>query len=195
MFTGIVAAVGRIVETEARGEALRIRIDTASLDLRDVAVGDSIAVDGVCLTAVALGPSHFDCDVSRETLDCTAGLAKGAEVNLEKALRMGDRLDGHLVSGHVDGVAEVLRFDPVGDDRLLVLRAPSGLARFIARKGSICVQGVSLTVNAVKENEFHINLIPHTLAATTLRHLRPGVRVNIEVDQLARYVERMLNRE
>jgi riboflavin synthase len=195
MFTGIVAAVGRIVHLEPRGEAVRARIDVGTLDLGDVKVGDSISVDGVCLTATALEATHFECDVSRATLDCTAGMSNGAEVNLEKALRMGDRLDGHLVSGHVDGVAEVLRFDPAGENRRLILRAPADLAKFIARKGSISVQGVSLTVNAVQDSEFEVNLIPHTLAATNLRNLRPGVRVNLEVDQLARYVERMLNRE
>lgn len=192
MFTGIVTAVGRISRTEKRSTGLRLHIETGTLDMSDVALGDSIAVNGVCLTAVDVGPHSFDVDVSAETLSCTVGLDQQVEVNLEKALRLSDRLGGHLVSGHIDGVAQVKAFEVVGENRRLVLCAPASLARYIARKGSICVQGVSLTVNAVEGAEFEVNLIPHTLAETTLGRLKAGDGVNLEVDQLARYVERML---
>ncbi|HLQ02818.1 MAG TPA: riboflavin synthase [Burkholderiales bacterium] len=195
MFTGIIAAVGKISRVESGRGGLRLAIDAGELGLSDVAVGDSIAVNGVCLTVVKGGKKSFGVDVSRETLRCTAGLDKPGEVNLEKALRLSDRLDGHLVSGHVDGVGKVTRFEPAGSSRLLRVRTPAGLARYIARKGSIAVHGVSLTVNAVRGAEFEVNLIPHTLAATTLRHLRVGDRVNLEVDPLARYAERLLRRK
>src|SRR5260370_39903463 len=164
------------------------------MGLSDIKVGDSVAVNGACLTVVKHGKKSFGVDVSRETLRCTAGLDRPGEVNLEKALRLSDRLDGHLVLGHVDGVGKVVHFEAVGKNRLLRVRAPSGLARYIARKGSIAVQGVSLTVNAVRGSEFEVNLIPHTLAVTTLKHLRVGDRVNLEVDPLARYAERLLRR-
>ena len=204
MFTGIVAAIGRIGQVEPRSKGLRLSIDAGALDTSDVAIGDSIAVNGCCLTVVALAGRHFDVDVSQETIDCTVGLGAPGEVNLEKSLRLADRLGGHLVSGHVDGVGEVLAFEPVGESHRLVVRAPAELAKYIARKGSIAVQGVSLTVNRVdgpdgggREGvprfvEFEINLIPHTLAVTTLKHLAPGARVNLEVDLLARYAERLL---
>ncbi len=191
MFTGIIQAIGRIQEFEARGADARMVIQVGGLDLSDVALGDSIAVNGVCLTAVALTPSHFTVDVSAETLRCTAGFAPGAEVNLEKALRLADRLGGHLVSGHVDGVGTVHRFAAVGESHQLDLDAPIELARYIIRKGSITVNGVSLTVNAVNGARFALNLIPHTLEMTTLKHLQAGSRVNLEVDMIARYVERM----
>ena len=189
MFTGIIQAVGKIHEYEARGNDARMAIAAGGLDLSDVAVGDSIAVNGVCLTAVALTPATFTVDVSAETLRCTEGFAPGAEVNLEKAMRPIDRLGGHIVSGHVDGVGTVARFEPVGDSHLLAIDAPAELARYIAAKGSITVQGVSLTVNQVEGVRFFINLIPHTLAMTTLKHLKPGSRVNLEIDMVARYVE------
>jgi len=192
MFTGIVAAIGRIEHVEPRPKGRRLSIDAGALDTGDVAIGDSIAVNGCCLTVVALAGRRFDVDVSQETIDCTAGLGAPGEVNLEKSLRLADRLGGHLVSGHVDGVGEVLAFDPVGESTRLVVRSPTDLAKYIARKGSIAVQGVSLTVNRVDGREFEINLIPHTLAVTTLKHLRPGARVNLEVDLLARYAERLL---
>jgi riboflavin synthase len=192
MFTGIVAAVGRITRTEPTSGGQRLVIDAGGLDMGDVAVGDSIAVSGVCLTAVSTSAAGFEADVSRETLRVTTGLAGPGEVNLEKSLRLADRLGGHLVSGHVDGVGEVLRFEALGDNRLLAIRAPADIARYIARKGSITVQGVSLTVNAVAGSEFEINLIPHTVAVTTLRGLAPGSRVNLEVDMMARYVERIV---
>lgn len=192
MFSGIVAAIGKITRSDEAEEGLRLAIDAGSLDLSDVALGDSIAVNGVCLTVVAITGNAFHVDVSKETLDCTAGLDSGKAVNLEKALRLSDRLGGHLVSGHVDGVGEVLLFDHAGECMHLVIRAPHALSRFIASKGSITVNGVSLTVNAVEGDAFHINLIPHTLLMTNLGDIQPGGRVNLEVDMLARYVERLL---
>ncbi|MFN3749968.1 MAG: riboflavin synthase [Thiobacillus sp.] len=192
MFTGIIQAVGRIHDYEARGADARMVIAGGGLDLSDVALGDSIAVDGVCLTAVALTPDSFTVDVSAETLRVTAGFLPGAAVNLEKALRLADRLGGHLVSGHVDGVGTVHAFAPVGESHLLEIDAPAELARYIIRKGSITVNGVSLTVNQVNGARFALNLIPHTLEMTALKHLKPGSRVNLEVDMIARYVERML---
>ncbi|HEY6241945.1 MAG TPA: riboflavin synthase [Burkholderiales bacterium] len=195
MFTGIIAAVGKISRVESAKGGLRLAIDAGKLGLSDVKVGDSIAVNGVCLTVVKRGKKSFIVDVSRETLRCTIGLQQPGEVNLEKALRLSDRLDGHFVFGHVDGVGRVTRFEPAGTSRLLRVRAPAGLARYIARKGSIAVHGVSLTVNAVRGAEFEVNLIPHTLAATTFRHLLKGDRVNLEVDPLARYAERLLGKK
>ena len=191
MFTGIIQAVGKIHEYEARGGDARMAIDAGGLDLSDVGVGDSIAVNGVCLTAVALSASTFTVDVSAETLRCTEGFSPGAEVNLEKAMRPTDRLGGHIVSGHVDGVGAVARFEAVDESHLLAIDAPAELARYIAAKGSITIQGVSLTVNRVEGVRFYINLIPHTLAMTTLKHLKPGSRVNLEIDMVARYVERL----
>jgi riboflavin synthase len=191
MFTGIIAAVGRIAAVQPSQGGLRLKVEAGGLALDDVVPGDSIAVDGVCLTAVTLHASAFEADVSRETLSCVAGFAAGAEVNLEKALRLADRLGGHLVSGHVDGVGEVARFEPVGDNRLLTVGAPPQLARYIARKGSVTVNGVSLTVNEVDGASFTVNLIPHTLQATNLQRLRPGMKVNLEADLLARYAERL----
>ncbi|MBX3662547.1 MAG: riboflavin synthase [Burkholderiales bacterium] len=191
MFTGIVAAVGRIAKTDPAPGGLRLHIDTGGLDMADVALGDSIAVSGVCLTVVAFDHSHFEAEVSQATLSVVAGFAAGAPVNLEKALRLADRLGGHLVTGHVDGTGTVSRFDAVGDNRRLVVEAPRAIARYIARKGSVAVDGVSLTVNAVDGDSFEVNLIPHTLGATTLQNLKPGVKVNLEVDMLARYVERL----
>jgi riboflavin synthase len=192
MFTGIVTAVGEIRSVQARGGDLRLSIDGGSLGLEDVAVGDSIAVSGVCLTVVHKEDNSFSVDVSQETLTCTAGLEVARKVNLEKALRLSDRLGGHLVSGHVDGVGEVFRFEPAGESRLLVVRTPGELARYIAPKGSVTVDGVSLTINRVAGAQFTVNLIPHTLTVTTLGELQPGARVNLEVDLLARYVFRLL---
>jgi riboflavin synthase len=194
MFTGIVAAVGRVRAVEQAVEGVRLLIDAGGLSLGDVAIGDSIAVDGVCLTVTQLASDTFAVDVSPETLACTAGFTAGARVNLEKALRLSDRLGGHLVSGHIDGTGTVVRFDPVGDNRLLAVRIASELARYVARKGSVTLNGVSLTVNEIEAETFTVNLIPHTLAATNLHALAPGMRINLEVDLVARYLERMVGR-
>jgi riboflavin synthase len=191
MFTGIIQAVGHIDQINPVGDDVRLTIATGSLDMSDVALGDSIAVNGVCLTVIIFDAHSFQVHVSKETLSCTVGLDTQKPVNLEKALRLADRLGGHLVSGHVDGVGQVVRFDPVGDCMLLCIRAPHALSRYIAVKGSIAIDGVSLTVNTVEHDTFSINLIPHTLEATALRHLGIGSRVNLEIDLIARYVERM----
>lgn len=194
MFSGIIADVGRIASAANRDGGLRLTINTHSLGLDDVQLGDSIAVNGVCLTVIALDGNAFTVDVSRETLNCTVGLdAINAPVNLEKALRLSDRLGGHLVSGHVDGVGEVVAFDNLGESWKLLIRAPQSLAKFIAIKGSITVNGVSLTINLVRGDEFALNLIPHTLTMTNLKNLTAGSRVNLEVDLIARYVERMMS--
>ena len=195
MFSGIIAAVGHITQLNPRNDGtptVRLAIEAAGLGLDDVGLGDSIACNGVCLTVVDMANNTFCVDVSPETLSCTVGLDAPGAINLEKALRLADRLGGHLVSGHVDGVGEVIRFDPVGDNRLLEIRAPESLSRYIARKGSITVNGVSLTTNSVVGSCFSINLIPHTLDATTLGRLKVGSKVNLEIDLIARYVERML---
>ena len=228
MFTGIVAAVGRIewvtplfdtiaakstatastASTAERSSAspnaaaltgvdsgLRLHIDAAGLDLSDVAIGDSIAIQGACMTVIALDGSQFTVEISRESLNKTVGLDRPGEVNLEKALRLADRLGGHLVAGHVDGLGEVVRFEPVGESHLLMIRADRTIGRYLAYKGSITVNGVSLTVNAVTTDTFSMNLIPHTLAVTNLKDLKLGDRVNLEIDIVARYVERMLDRD
>ena len=193
MFSGIVAAVGRIEHIEPLADGIRLTVDTNGLDLSDVIVGDSIAHSGVCLTVVDMNGARLKYDVSRETLNCTIGLdAVGNEVNLEKALRLADRLGGHLVTGNVDGVGEVVKFAPIGESHELVIRAPAAIAGYIAKKGSITVNGVSLTVNRVERRDFWINLIPHTVAMTNLKHLHAGSKVNLEIDLIARYVERML---
>ncbi len=193
MFTGIVAAIGRITHVQSLEKGLRLTVEAPELGLTDVAIGDSIAHAGVCLTVIGKAGNTYQVDVSRETLDCTVGLDAPGEVNLEKAMRLSDRLGGHLVSGHVDGVGEIVRFEKIGESHELVVRAPKPLAKYIARKGSITVDGVSLTVNHVAGPEFSINLIPHTVEVTTLKHCRAGGRVNLEVDLIARYVERMLS--
>jgi riboflavin synthase len=210
MFTGIVAAVGKInaVSPLAGGldAGLRLQIDAGGLPLLDVALGDSIAINGACMTVVEKSESSFSVDVSRESLNKTAGLDAPGEVNLEKALTLAERLGGHLVSGHVDGLGQVHSFEPVGESRELVIDAPLELARFLAYKGSVVVNGVSLTVNRVEDLRvdnlsvdnvgvcrFSINLIPHTIEVTTLKHLRAGSKVNLEIDLIARYVERMLS--
>lgn len=195
MFSGIIAAVGRITHLQALEKGLRLSVEAPGLDLSDVALGDSIAHAGVCLTVIEKTGTSYKVDVSRETLDCTVGLDAPGEVNLEKALRLADRLGGHLVTGHVDGVGEVLKFEKIGESHELVIRAPKPLAKYIARKGSITVNGVSLTVNRVDNTDFSINLIPHTVAVTTLKHLKAGSQVNLEIDLVARYIERMLSAE
>ncbi|MDE2583845.1 MAG: riboflavin synthase [Betaproteobacteria bacterium] len=199
MFSGIVAAVGRITHLTAREAGFRLTVEPGGLDMTDVELGDSIAHNGVCLTVVEKTPAHYCVDVSPETLSCTVGLSEPGAVNLEKALRLADRLGGHLVSGHVDGVGTVTRFDLIGEgeeaNRLLEIEAPAELAKYIARKGSMTVDGVSLTTNTVSGSTFSINLIAHTLEVTTLKRLHVGAKVNLEVDLIARYVERMLNPE
>ena len=193
MFTGIVQAVGRIVAVEPRSEGVQVAVDAGAFAQKDIAVGDSIALNGCCLTVVAIDAGTMRFDVSSETLSCTSGLDGIGAVNLEKALRFSDRLGGHLMSGHVDGVGVVQRAEPVaeGGSVLLEVAVPSELARFVAPKGSIAIDGVSLTVNAVHARVFSVNLIPHTLAVTSLGALRAGARVNLEVDLIARYVERL----
>jgi riboflavin synthase len=199
VFSGIVAATGRIVHLQPLEKGLRLSVAAPDLDLTDVAIGDSIAHEGVCLTVIEkAGDSDnpsYKVDVSRETLDCTVGLDTPGEVNLEKALRLADRLGGHLVTGHVDGVGEVLKFERIGESHELLIRAPKPLAKYIARKGSVTVNGVSLTVNRVEGTDFSINLIPHTVAVTTLKRLKAGSRVNLEIDLVARYIERMMTAE
>jgi riboflavin synthase len=195
MFTGIVEGVGRVAAVEPAADGARLRVAADALDLAGVRVGDSICVGGCCLTVVAIAGGMLDFDVSAETLRCTTGFAPGRGVNLEQALCVADRLGGHLVSGHVDGVGTVTAFDPVASDRsgswLLEVEVPVPLARFIAAKGSIAVDGVSLTTNTVTDARFTVNLIPHTLAMTTLGKLAAGTAVNLEVDLVARYVERL----
>jgi riboflavin synthase len=191
MFTGIVQAVGHIERVTPVGEDARLHIAVGALDMSDVAQGDSIATNGVCLTVIEHDAGSFQVHVSKETLSCTVGLDMPRAVNLEKALRLADRLGGHLVSGHVDGVGQVVKFEPLGDCMQLVIRAPHAISRYIAVKGSIAVDGVSLTVNSVEGDVFSINLIPHTLEMTSLKLLGVGSRVNLEIDQIARYVERM----
>ena len=192
MFTGIVQATGRVLTKEPRGDGARITIDSGELSVGDVMIGESIAVAGCCLTVVAREDRRLAFDVSAETLSCTTGFDSGRAVNLERALRLSDRLGGHLLAGHVDGVGTVVRISPVsGGSRLLEAEAPADLARFIAPKGSIAIDGVSLTVNAVSGVRFSVNLIPHTLAVTTLGNLVPGTRVNLEVDLVARYIARL----
>jgi riboflavin synthase len=191
MFTGIIQAVGKIGAVSPTAGGVRVGIDSGGLDLNGVKTGDSIAVNGACLTVVGIAAPRLAFDVSRETLDCTAGFVPGAAINLEKALRVGDGLDGHIVSGHVDGTGKVVAFDEVGDNRKLSIELPPELAKYTARKGSVAVDGVSLTVNAIEGCVFTVNLIPHTLQATNLAALTPGKMVNIEVDMLARYAERL----
>ncbi len=194
MFTGIVEAVGSVVALEARGGDRRIRIDGGALDLSDANRGDSISINGVCLTVVALAGREFAADVSVETLSCTtlAELATGSAVNLERALLPSTRLGGHLVSGHVDAVGVVRRIGESGRSRVIDISVPDALACYVAVKGSICVDGVSLTVNEVTGAGFSVNIIPHTLEQTIIGNWRAGCRVNIEVDVIARYLERLL---
>lgn len=194
MFTGIVQGVGAIRAVEPRGGDVTLWVDTGSVSLADVQIGGSIAVSGACLTAVQLEPHAFEADVSRETLSLTtAGEWKpGTRVNLEKALTAGQALGGHYVTGHVDGVGRVVsRHDDARSVRV-EFEVPQELARYVARKGSVCVDGVSLTVNGVSGRRFDVNLVPHTLELTVLGGYQPGTRVNLEVDIIARYLERML---
>ncbi|WP_278540727.1 riboflavin synthase [Oxalobacter formigenes] len=200
MFTGIIQAVGKIESVTLQGKdenaGVRLQIDAGTLPMDDVKTGDSIALNGACMTVVEKTENGFKIDVSHESLDKTTGLDGTNEVNLEKAMALGDMLGGHLVSGHVDGVGIVRQFSPVAESWELVIEAPLHLAKFLAYKGSVAVNGVSLTINNVTDIEtgclFSINLIPHTIEVTTLKNLKAGSRVNLEIDLIARYVERML---
>jgi len=194
MFTGIIQAVGSISLIEKKGGDVRLRIATGALDMQDVQIGDSISVSGVCLTVIEQNASGFTADVSGETLACTTlgNLAAGSRVNLEKALALSSRLGGHLVSGHVDGVGEVLERSTEARSVRFRVQAPAALARYIAGKGSICMDGVSLTVNAVEDTLFDVNIVPHTLQSTTLNEYQSGRKVNLEVDLVARYLERLM---
>ena len=197
MFTGIIETTGIIEKAEITPANTRLTITAPRLGIHNIAIGDSVSVGGCCLTVVAKSPETFSVDVSNETLSLTTGLHQGNEVNLEKSLRFGDRIGGHLVSGHIDGVGLVTAMEDLGASWRLEIEAPKNLAKFVARKGSITVNGVSLTVNTVSDAsngsaKFEINIIPHTHQVTTIRLLRKGAKVNLEIDQLARYVERIL---
>ena len=201
MFTGIVIATGKITSVKPQGAGpdagVRLTIDAGGMPMDDVAVGDSIAVSGACMTVVEKTDKGFSIDVSRESLNRTAGLDGLSEVNLEKSLALGDRLGGHMVSGHVDGIGVVRKFEPVAESWELVIEAPLEMAKYFAYKGSVAINGVSLTVNHVEDTAsgclFWINLIPHTIEVTTLKHLKPSSKVNLEIDLIARYVERMMS--
>lgn len=201
MFTGIITAVGHITSAQAKGDGLQLIVEVPEGYLEDVALGDSIAIQGACMTATQFKGNTFTLDISRESLNKTVGLDKVGSVNLEKAMRLNDRLGGHLVSGHVDGVGKVAHFSQVANDAygswLLRVEAPKELAPFLAYKGSIVVNGVSLTVNKTEDSPnaciVDINLIPHTLQSTTLGQLQQGDTVNLEIDLIARYVARMLD--
>lgn len=197
MFTGIIQAVGKVREPEKLGNGVRLTIHAPDLGLEDVKVGDSIAVNGACMTVIEKTDTDFKVDVSAESLSKTTGLNTFGEVNLEKAMRLGDRVDGHLVSGHVDGVGLVESMEPVAESWRLVIRAPRILSPYLAYKGSITVNGVSLTINKVEDTAMDtlvtINLIPHTVQVTTLKNLRAQSEVNLEIDTIARYVERMVS--
>jgi riboflavin synthase len=203
MFTGIVAAVGKITSITPLGTTadagVRLTIDAGGLPLADVGLGDSIALNGACMTVIEKTDNGFTVDVSRESLNLTVGLDQLSEINLEKALTLAERLGGHLVSGHVDGLGVVQSFDPIGESRELIIAAPKSLAKYLAYKGSVVVNGVSLTVNRIEDTDtsclFSINIIPHTIAVTSLRNLVAGSKVNLEIDLIARYVERMLSAE
>ena len=196
MFSGIVQAVGTIEKVEPLQAGVRLTIEAGALGLAKSKIGDSIAVNGACMTATTIAGNRFTVDVSRESLDVTVGLDAPGKVNLEKAMALGDSIDGHLVTGHVDGIGEVTAFEQLGESWRLEVRAPKTLARYLARKGSITVDGVSLTVNRAddqpKGTVFEVNLIPHTLQVTTLSRLKPGAKVNLEIDLVARYIERIL---
>ena len=201
MFTGIVGAIGNITAVQPLGNGaqtgVRLSVAAGELSLQDVGLGDSIAINGACMTVVAKSEHSFEVEVSRESLNHTVGLDALGEVNLEKALTLADRLGGHLVSGHVDGLGQVQQFERVGESWTLVVACKRELAKYLAYKGSIVVNGVSLTVNQVQDLadscQFSINLIPHTIEVTILKHLKVGAKVNLEIDLIARYVERMLS--
>ena len=194
MFTGIIEAVGRIKKIEPVGGDIRLHVDVGSLDMRDVQLGDSIAVNGVCLTAIKFSDDYFAADVSNETIKLTSlnNLDVGSEVNLEKALLPTTRLGGHLVSGHVDGLGEVLSIKEESRSIQIIIRAPAELKHYIAMKGSICVDGISLTVNKIDNTDFELNIVPHTQQQTVIKSYKAGTKVNLEVDLIARYLERLL---
>ena len=197
MFTGIIEAVGRIDKIEPVGGDMRLHVGVGALDMSDVQLGDSIAVNGVCLTAIAFDNKHFAADVSNETISLTSlkNLAAGSEVNLEKALLPTTRLGGHLVSGHVDGLGEVLSIKEESRSIKIIIKAPAELKHYIAMKGSVCIDGVSLTVNKITDADFELNIVPHTQQQTVIKNYRPGTKVNLEVDLIARYLERLLLKE
>lgn len=193
MFTGIIEAVGEIKKVASLESGIRIEVAPGRLDLCDVSISDSIAANGVCLTITALVGGMIAMEVSRETLNCTQGLdIQGQRVNLEKAMRLSERINGHLVSGHVDGIGKVEKFEPVGESCLLAIKAPAPLLKYVVIKGSIAVNGVSLTVNSIEKDEFRVNLVSHTLTATALQDLKSDTKVNLEIDLLARYLEQLL---
>ncbi|BEV08622.1 MULTISPECIES: riboflavin synthase [unclassified Methylophilus] len=191
MFTGIIQTVGRIAEVVPHGEDCALRIEAPSLGMEDVQLGDSIAVNGVCLTVTDFNSRSFQVMVSKVTLEVTTGLSQPGPVNLEKAMRLADRLGGHLVTGHVDGIGSITALESVGECWLLKVRAPHAISKYIAKKGSLCVNGISLTVNEIQQDEVSINLIPHTMQHTMMQHAKAGDPVNLEIDVIARYVERM----
>jgi len=195
MFTGIIQSKGSIKEIFSSSDGARLKINTNALDLSDTNVGDSIAVDGVCLTVTELTESSFTADVSNETLTCTtfSALKQGKNVNLERSLRVNQGIDGHLVSGHVDGIGAVNSIEKDGDSVRIKIEVQGDIIKYIAKKGSICINGVSLTVNSIENNFFDVNIVPHTLSASTLGDLSLQSNVNIEIDQIARYVERLLS--
>lgn len=193
MFTGIIEAIGEIKKVTPLESGIRIEIEPGKLDLSDIHIGDSIATNGVCLTIIALLGPILTMEVSRETLNCTQGLdTQGQRVNLEKAMRLSERINGHLVSGHVDGIGKVEKCEPAGESRLLAIKTPDFLLKYVAIKGSIAVNGVSLTINSIEKDEFRVNLVPHTLTTTALQELKSDMKVNLEVDLLARYLEQLL---
>ena len=197
MFTGIIAAIGKIEAVQAKGGDIRLQVATHRLDLSDIQLGDSVAINGVCLTVIAMTSGSLSFDVSRESLDRTSlGTVKaGSDVNLEKALAVGDRLGGHFVSGHVDGLGKVIAKQESARSVQFRFEVPSGLERYIAEKGSICIDGTSLTVNKVENNWFEVNIIPHTMQETIMKNYRISTQVNLEVDLIARYLERLLPKQ
>lgn len=197
MFTGIIASIGKVESVQTKGGDLCLQVATQDLDLSDIKLGDSVANNGVCLTVIAMTQGSLSFDVSRESLDRTSlGTVKaGSEVNLEKALAVGDRLGGHFVSGHVDGLGKVIARQDSARSVQFRFEVPAGLERYIAEKGSICIDGTSLTVNKVENNWFEVNIIPHTMQETIMKSYRIGSQVNLEVDLIARYLERLLPKQ
>jgi len=195
MFTGIIQAQGNIKEIRASNKGAVFVLNSNSLDLSDVSIGDSIAVNGVCLTVTQLDKNYFSADVSQETLNCTtfSQLKKGQNINLEKSLRLNQGVDGHIVSGHVDGVGKITLIAIEGDSTRMKIKVDDNLIKYIAKKGSICINGVSLTVNEIDGNVFDVNIVPHTFSVTTLDELNVNSQVNIEIDIIARHIEQLLN--